>query len=62
MSSMCRGECETNREGILFVGIRQVRYSVGMRSCVKCSKAWTTSQRLCHCCKSKMRYKRRAKK
>ncbi|MGY5150359.1 MAG: hypothetical protein ACW9W3_09875 [Candidatus Nitrosopumilus sp. bin_68KS] len=61
MSSMCRGECETNREGIHFVAIRQVRYDKGMGSCIKCQKAWTTNQRYCHCCKSKMRYNRRDK-
>jgi len=61
MSSVCRGECITNREGIKFVALRQVRYAEGMGSCLKCEKSWFTNQRLCHCCKSKMRYNRRAK-
>jgi hypothetical protein len=62
MSSLCQGLCETNRECIAFVPSRQVRYKQHMRACVKCGKAWITEQRLCHCCKSKMRYKRRVKK
>jgi len=62
MSSICLGLCETNREGVNFVEIRQVRYSKNMRACVKCGKAWITDQTLCHCCKSMMRYKRRVKK
>ena len=61
MSVSCRGDCDTNREGIKFVEFRQVRYSEGMGSCYKCRKAWHTNQRLCHCCHSKIRYKRRNK-
>jgi len=61
MSSMCKGLCVTNREGIEFVIIDQVRYAKGMRSCSKCEKAWVTNQKFCHCCNSMMRYKRRIK-
>jgi len=62
MSSECHGVCVTNREEIKFYPYRQVRYDQGMGSCKKCEKAWFTEQVLCHCCKSKMRFHRRAKK
>ena len=62
LSSYCSGHCEINREAIDFVGFRQVRYEQGMRACYKCQLAWITNQKFCHCCKSQMRFKRRAKK
>jgi len=61
MSIFCHGDCDTNREGFDFLPIKQVRYENNMRACVKCGKAWITSQKICHCCKSMMRYKRRVK-
>lgn len=62
LSVACRGDCITNREGIKFVPHRQVRYNKGMGYCYKCDKGWVTTQRLCHCCHNKMRYKRRNKR
>jgi len=54
LSSLCNGFCDTNREGFEFVTLKQVRYDLHMRACVKCNLAWVTSQKFCHCCKSKM--------
>ena len=62
MGKVCCGECIINHDEINFVGFRQVRYGNGMRSCYICQKAWVTNQKFCHCCKTMMRYKRRAKK
>ena len=62
LSSLCNGLCDTNREGFEFVTLKQVRYDYNMRACVKCNLAWVTSQKFCHCCKSKMRCNGRVKK
>ena len=60
-TTSCKGICEINRENISFVDLRLVRYNLGMKACKVCEKSWKTKSRFCHCCKNKLRGKKRDK-
>ncbi len=57
MSVYCKCRCEL----VKFVPLKQVRYNQGMKACLICEKAFTTTDLKCSCCGSRHRTGRRDK-